>query len=349
MIITTILGLVCVLLTCLARPPFTQWMLRVSFALVFMFLALRYNFGNDYEAYLNSFLDPSAITYRADPGWILLNRLFQPVGFFAMTAVLAFLNCVVYYRLITKYVPAKYYWLAIFLYIFSPEFMLIHSSAMRQSVAIMLFVVSLGYLNKKDAIRYFLCIGLASLFHVSAIILLPVYLLGLFNWKSSAVSGVSVAGLFVSMFVFGESVSLYLGQFVHNYFEMYSVYQDAGMVNTGLGIIYLSAMFILTVYFERFQNKETALLFRLAIMSFMFVPLTLLIALIARVGMYFTPATIIAYPIILGNLKRPLSKGIFVASLLIFTTYRFVTFFDSDVWRDYFSLYQTILEAPEWY
>jgi O-antigen ligase len=103
------------------------------------------------------------------------------------------------------------------------------------------------------------------------------------------------------------------------------------------------------LYYERVQNKETALIFKITIVSFMFIPLGLLIQLVGRVGMYFAPATIIAYPIILKNLRKPVSKTIFLALLLIFTFYSFFQFFYSATYMDDFGIYQTILSSPQWY
>lgn len=357
MIATIILGIISVLFAYLAKCKDARWGLKASFTLIFLFLALRYNFGNDYERYLNAFIDISQYnqidffdnTRQYESGWMLLNWLFRSLGFFAMTAVLALFNCVVYYRFIKKYVPVRYYWLAIFLYIFYPEFMLIHSSAMRQSIAIMLFVFSMDYLYEKDAIRYFLCILLASLFHFSALILLPVYLLGLFNRRFYTVIGVTFVLIYVSVILFNQSLSPYLNLFINNYFEKYVGYRDAGVVNMGLGFLYFAVMSILTLYFLRLQNKETALVFMISIISFVLMPLALIIGLTARAGMYFVPATIIAYPIIFMKLKNPISKIIYLTIVLTATTYRFFQFFYSDVYKDAFGIYQTIFSAPQWY
>jgi len=357
MIATLILGLFCVLFANLAKYKNAQWGLKLSFTLIFLFLALRYNFGNDYETYLNIFIEISQYeqltsfgnTYQFEAGWVWLNWLFRPFGFFAMTAVLALFNCVVYYRFIKKYVPARYYWLAVFIYIFYPDFMLIHSSAMRQSVAIALFVFSLDYLYKKDAIRYFLCVGLASLFHLSALILFPIYLLGLFNWKINKTITVILVSIFASLFLFCEPLSPYLKEFVGNYFEKYTIYQNPGIFNTGLGFLYFSAMLIVTLYYARLQNKETALIFKIAIISFMLMPLNLIVELFGRVGMYFAPATIATYPIIFMNLKRPLGKFVYLTLLLVFITYKFFQFFYSDLWKDDFGTYQTIFSAAQWF
>lgn len=357
MIATIILGIFAVLFAFLAKYKNFRYGLEISFFLIFLFLALRYNFGNDYSSYLKGFIDINRYSpvdyfdkyYRVEPGWIFLCRIFKPLGFFVMIAVLALFNCLVYYRFIKKYVPINYYWLAIFLYIFNPGFMLIHSSAMRQSIAIALFIFSLDYLYKKDAIRYFLCIGIASLFHTSALILLPVYLLGILNWKINKVTGVIFFSFFVSLFIFRESLRPYLSQFISNNFERYEVYQTAGVISTGLVALYLSGLLILTLYYERFQNRKTAFIFKIAIIGFIFIPLNLLIQLISRVGMYFVPATLIAYPIILMNLKKHIYKTIFLFLLIFMTTYQFFAFFNSEVWKDAFGIYQTIFSAPKLY
>ena len=227
--------------------------------------------------------------------------------------------------------------------------MLVQSSAMRQSIAIMLFVYSLDYLYKKDAIRYFLCIAVASLFHFTALILLPVYLLAYFNQKIRGVYGIILVSIFVSLFLFGESLSPYITLFIGYFSEKYEFYQDAGVVKTGLSFLYYSVLFILILYYERLQDREIALIFKIAIISFMVMPMILIIEMIARLGLYFSPATIIAYPNILINLKKPVSKTIFLTIILVFTIYQFVQFFQSDTYKDYFGTYQTILSAPEWY
>ncbi len=328
--------------------------LKISFTLIFIFLALRYNFGNDYMAYYSHFLTINNYTsinyfnksFQFEPGWQLLCRVFKPLGFFAMVIFLALINCIVYYRFINRYVPVKYYWLAVFIYVFDPTFMLINISAMRQSLAIALFLTSIPYIYKKDLIRFLLCIGVAYIFHSSALILLPLYLLGIFNWEiNKAISFILVA-LFASLFLFQKTLVPYLNSFINSYFEKYEIYQGAAStIGTGLGVLYFSALFILVLYYARFQHMETALVFKITIISFMFIPLGLLIPLIGRVGMYLVPATIITYPVILMNMKKPAYKIIFVALLVFMTTYIFYQFFISDTYRAGFGTYHTIFSS----
>jgi len=354
MIATIFLGIFSILFAFLSKYKNFQWGLKVSFLLIFLFLALRYNFGNDYKNYLNGFLDinrQNTINYHDkfghfEIGWVFLNRQFRDLGFFVMTAFLALVNCLIYYKFIKKYTPVQYYWLAVFLYIFNADFMLTHLSAMRQSIAIGLFIFSIDYLYKKDAIRYFLCIGLASLFHSSALILLPVYFLGFVNWKINRLSGIVIIILFVSLFISQKYVSLNLDQFVANYFAKYEIYKGGVELGTGWGFAYSMVLFGLVLYYERYQKREIALLFKLSIISFLFIPLGFSIMLIGRVGMYFAPATIIVYPIILKNLGKPIYKVAFISVLVFITMFSFFQFFNSDIWKAAFGTYHTIFEAP---
>jgi hypothetical protein len=49
MLIATILGLITTLLAYIARSEKNRMCLKLAFILIFVFLALRYNFGNDYN------------------------------------------------------------------------------------------------------------------------------------------------------------------------------------------------------------------------------------------------------------------------------------------------------------
>jgi hypothetical protein len=81
----------------------------------------------------------------------------------------------------------------------------------------------------------------------------------------------------------------------------------------------------------------------------MLAPLTLIINLLGRVGMYFMPATIAVYPIVLMYLKSPAKKIIYITILLTFVVIKFYQFFYSDIWKDSFGVYQTIFSAGQWY
>ena len=100
MIATIILGIFSVLSAFLARYTNTRWGLKLSFILIFLFLALRYNFGNDYDNYLNVFNEIKQyndvnslylMMLRFEPAWLFLNWCSRHLVFLR-DATLAALN-----------------------------------------------------------------------------------------------------------------------------------------------------------------------------------------------------------------------------------------------------------------
>ena len=92
MLIPFIVGFIAVLLTCLTQQRQNGLGLKAAFVIIFIFLALRYDYGNDYIGYMNAFNAlGSNFAHRStymlwEPGWLLLNAFFQPFGFFKVAA-----------------------------------------------------------------------------------------------------------------------------------------------------------------------------------------------------------------------------------------------------------------------
>ena len=113
MIVTIMLGFFTVFFSYLSKDENFKWGLKFSFILIFFFLALRFDFGNDYMYYysnfqkINSFSSFNINNYNVkgvEIGWLLLNVCFNSMGFFAMNAVLAAFSTYVLYRFIKNWV-----------------------------------------------------------------------------------------------------------------------------------------------------------------------------------------------------------------------------------------------------
>lgn len=355
MIITILLGCLSVFFAYISRFKNTTWGLKVSFVLIFIFLALRFNFGNDYKAYYESFISINQSNSfglfdsynQFEIGWTFLNRLFEPVGFFSMVAFLAAIHCFVIYRFIKKYLPVKYYWFAVFLYIFNTGFLLVLSSAMRQSVAITLFIVAIEFIYKRKALLYYATIMLASLFHTSALFLLPLYFLTYINWRINVPYAFLILVIFSSLFIFRESLTMQINSLVQTHFDKYETYQTAGHIGTGLGVLFSSFLLILTITLSRYYKGENALIFKIAILSYLLIPLGLIIMMIGRLGFYLAPATLISYPLIFSKINNIILKRGLILSLVFINLYGFYQFFHSIVWKDAFGTYQTIFSVAE--
>jgi len=148
------------------------------------------------------------------------------------------------------------------------------------------------------------------------------------------------------MLMFGNTFLPNINNFIEIYFKKYEVYQGGAEIGTGLGLIFNSFLFALILYYERSQVATVSLLFKIAILSYFIIPISLLIMMIGRVGMYLLPATIAVFPIIFSNMKKSILKDATLALVIFITIYSFFGFFQSDIWRVPFGTYQTIFSAP---
>jgi len=328
--------------------------LKIALFLIFLFLALRFNFGNDYMAYLASFHEikdsgsdfSDFVKPKYEFGWVYLNHLFAPFGFFIMTGFLACLTCIVLYHFIKKYVPSQYYWFAVFLYVFQPYNMLVLSSAMRQAVSVAIFLLAIDFLINRKILFYLILVFFASLFHSSAYFLFPLILLSVFHWKSNIATGLVVIVLFMIPTIWGNFVLEKINIFVSSYFPYYGHYEKQSVLNTGLGFLLTVFLFLMTIYFTLKIDEENLLFFRLAIISFILIPLSLSVEMVSRINFYLQPALMVVYPLMMVNIKKSQLKLLFISSLVLITVYQFLGFFQSETWHNSFEVYHTIFSAP---
>lgn len=358
MVSTLIMGFLSVLFAYLGKYENIKWGLKGSFILIFSFLSMRYNYGNDYGTYLNDFSvikDSSILDFyisknmRIELGWIVLCKLFSPLGFFALVAFLALFNCIVYYRFISKYVPSQYYWVAVFIYIFSPYIMLVQLSAMRQCIAILFFIISIDFIIKRKLILYFLAIIIASFFHTSALVLLPFYFLGLIKWEVTRPIIVILALIHLILILSSNLLRESTAHFITSYFNQYGAYLLNTSARLGLMVPFTFFMLIIILSIIRFQNIELRILFMILIISFLLLPVNIIFPMTGRITFYFQVSALIVYPLALSSLRDPKIRFSFLVIIVIFTCYMFFTFFQSETWQDYYGNYQTILRADKFY
>ena len=182
-----IIGLISTLIAAMYKR--TRYSLELSFIFFSFFFAIRYDFGNDYLSYLNHF-EAVCDSYDFDSalsastsfeaGWVLLCRLFRPIGFFGMVFVLTILENLIIYRLINKYVPVKWHWLAVFSYVMTSSLCLTGLSMMRQFLAMCICMIAIDLALKKRG--YFIwalfLVLLSTQFHTSAMICYPFCFIG---------------------------------------------------------------------------------------------------------------------------------------------------------------------------
>ena len=158
--------------------------LLFSFAIIFCFIAFRYDFGLDYMAYYDAFEEIKELEFSdlheaslQEIGYVFSNWIFARLGlnFFDFIIVVTFLQSMVLYKLVQKYVPCEYYWLSIAIFMFCPTMMLMNCTAIRQSIAIYIFLFSLKYIMNKSFLKFLACILIGCLFHKSCFFMMPMF------------------------------------------------------------------------------------------------------------------------------------------------------------------------------
>lgn len=346
-----ILNIVIIALAHRASATRSDRWLKAAFFVLFVFLALRYQYGNDYANYLRRFKQEGTdILAPFEPGWEFLCVVFRPLGFFAMVGVLAAFNAWTYYRFVKAYVPREYFGYGVFLYLFNPYFMLVHSSAMRQSIAISLFLWGIRFIIERRIILYMALVALAATFHTSALVLAPVFLLTYTTGRMRFVVGLVALLLYGGAIAAASELAPYLSSFVSSYAERYEVYAGGVELGSGVGLAFGAIVLAVILIGALRQVGAGAVLFRLAIVSyFATVPLAMMNVIAGRIGMYFSPALIAVIPIVGSGFRDRRLGRLFLAAYALMTVVFFYLFFQSDPWREPFGTYMTIFSAPEIY
>lgn len=327
--------------------------LAVAFILLFVFAALRYNFGNDYPAYFENFLKVKAglSVYGDQVLFEWLNR-YSPSYYF-LIAVTSLFTIYTFYWLIRNYVSEKCWPMAMLILLINPYLFLMSLSAIRQTISMCLFIFSIHFAYKRKPIPYFLLIAAASLFHTSALLLLPVYFIAnekKFSKTFSAVTVFATVLLLVSSSLFSNIIESMLSAIdVSNYWYYYK--QDEG---NSLRATLLSAVYFIYVVINLPYLKGKTLMFsKLYLLAAICALLSYKVSMITRVQQYFDIFSIVSLPMIMeANLERckglrlmnVLNRYIFPLLILAIYVLRYYSFFTNPLWEP-FTEYHTIFEV----
>lgn len=329
----------------------------LSFLVIFLFLALRYDFGNDYMTYYNYFshVHDSPLNdllnfrdYRyfgfMEIGFTFLNKLFP--SFYLMIVILALFSCYTYYSIINLYVAPNLKWLSVFLFLFAPGLMLTQSTAIRQSIAICIFLLSVRFLINRNIWKYILLICIGGLFHRSAFILLPMYFIANTNKWSKGVLLILV-GFYAFLAFFGNILLVNIENIMDRFFPLYSeFYKEENVGNqlaSGLGFLVNSIIFLFVVWSHGQGEVHNTIASKLSMMYFMLTPIGMFMNMFGRILMYFDPFIILTLPFAISLLKSRQLRISVISVIIVYYIYLFLNFFQDPVWIEKFLNYKTIL------
>ena len=366
-----ITGLLAVLLAYLYDKKRINWGLVGAMAILTIFTAIRWEWGNDMPNYEREFMafgqenihfweigKYNQIGVRLDRSseilWIMVNLLCQPIGFFGMTILLSVIQGVVVFLFIREFVPRGNTFFAIFIYCFNPSILVLGCSMMRQWTAMCAILLSMKYLCDKKFIPFAICVIVASLFHTSALFLL---LLAAFVYiaKMKADMGQITAIAIFSLlwvFVIGRIANGWVSSiFVVDVFEDYASTLEHNEETASIGIATILNIIVALIAFviSKHSNNEKIHILSTAYLGFIiFLPFATTISMAGRMLYYFDAMSIAVIPNILRYSKQPLIKNGVLLWVIVINLFKYIQFFHSATWSYRFMNYHTIFEAPTW-
>lgn len=152
---------------------------KCVFALLFVFSAVRYNFGADYMNYLEIFKETKRFGYDSHYSVELLFGYFLSIfpnytSFIIASTALWFGSL---YLLFSKFVAYKYCWLLFAFLLFTEACVLDGYVAMRSALSMVLYVFAFMFLQQGKRIVA-VSLGISSVFvHMSSVALMPIFFL----------------------------------------------------------------------------------------------------------------------------------------------------------------------------
>ena len=310
--------------------------LFVSLIPLFLFGALRVDFGLDYESYEDFFYSVKfygfSVIDRMEIGYYYLNRLLP--SFRSLLVIQTLLVCTAYYYLFKWYVPAKYAWLGfILLFLSGPFTIFFMLSGIRNAISISILILSSHFLHNRKIIPFAVLIFIAYFFHNSIIFMAPIaYLVA--NNKQITLKWIVVWVLVMMFLVVASSTIVlnYIDLFIANYFDRYITYiEQAKSLQRGAGLlasffsIIISILIMLSFKNKRLSNEENMIvkLSLLFLISHVLGPLNM------RMSQYFVSFFIVgSITMMYWNLNKHLKIAYFVA-ILAYLIYSIILWFNN--------------------
>ncbi len=341
--------------------------MKYGFIITGTIAAVHYDFGNDYLHYFNGYLSilhggysweeivNNQIIRNNEYGWGLIYLLFTPFGqsgFFGVVALISIIEAFAYYYTIKKFVNREWWWLAVFIYLFSISIYVMNFSMLRQGLVVSVFVLILPWIIEKKFIRCLITIGILSTIHSSAIVLLPFVFLPYLPKINGKAFMIIICGLFIATFFsrsFLENIFtkfMAVDQFA-NYADIYSL--GAGRDRKyGLGFLIKLIPFIVMLWYvatHKSLSKTWFVMITLSSIGYIVVPFAELLQVISRVSIYFTVFSLITIPLTYQCIKNKVIRVALLGLYMLFILYDYSLFFSNPVWIEHFSTYKTIFEV----
>ncbi|NLL06783.1 MAG: EpsG family protein [Clostridiaceae bacterium] len=319
------------------KYPFRMY----TFVILYLFLALRYDYGNDYMEYYRIH---SAFN-KGLSAWGQSDILFHTINimipnFFVLIAITSLFYIISIWYLIKNNLKVNQYWFAFLILLINPYLFLVHLSSLRQTIAICFFIFAVNFAVKRKLIPYIIFLLLAIGMHSSAVILLPLY----FFLTEKPFNKKYLYGMLaiLAALLFTPLLDLVANKLLVYMPPHYQYYYNQGLQNSIRATI-ISSFYMFLVIFNLGKLKGKEIIYgKLSLIATILSVLAVKVSMITRVGMYFDLFLIITIPQIFSRMEKKLYRQVLFIVLIVIYLMRYYSFFTTPLWESYRE-YHTIL------
>lgn len=287
------------------------------FLILFLFSAFRVNVGTDYKNYEYLFYTYLSLGDRAIERLELGFRfIFKVVSFFSDDSRLFFILTSFFilffnFKGFLKY--SRSVFLSIFLFV-ALYYYFNSLNGIRQFLAMSLILCfSTKFIADRNIFKYMVSVIFASLFHMSALIMIPAYFIGKkFSFRMVLFVLLSIPLVFLSYDFFAAVIFGYLP-----FYDIYADYQSGSA--SALLIVQFIFFILIFMSYKRNQRwtKEEVVSFNFSIFSILLLVLSYKNSMFVRLAMYFGMYFIILIPAVLSSIDSSKNKFVFYCFCIV--------------------------------
>jgi len=318
------------------KSHFVNRLYILMFFVFWLIAGLRYETGVDWPGYTIFFNNIPDINKLGkiegydefEIGYTLLNSFFRTftTNVQWLFLFIAFVTNLMLFKTIKKY--SNHVFLSLLIY-YSTIYFILDMSGIRQCIALNLFLISIKYIVDKKFYKYLLLIVLASLFHTTALILIPIYFILNKEFKNWVSIIIICIGLLISFFQISW-LSFSLGKFIDLFYIKaitgklygYSLREDSR--NFGLGFFLNLMIFVFFILNKKRMrnNKMYNIFFNMYIISlFFYYYIWEITEISSRLRMYFSLGNIFIFGYLIDIYRSRLKKYLIYSFVVLFSIF----------------------------
>lgn len=313
--------------------------LFICFMIFWLVAGLRYETGIDWPYYDSYFRDitPGMVIDNLrslnfydqyEFGYIMLNLVIR---FFTGNVVwfylfIAFFTNVLLFSSIRKY--SNHVFLSLLIY-FTTIYFILDMSGIRQCIALNIFIFAIRYVESGQIARYMVLIVLAAFFHLTSLMLIPVYFLLRIEFRSWMLAALILAGVLIALLQVEwiipalQKISGFISmEAVTNKIYRYSLRSDSREFGIGFVLNLLIFLFILAKRKEFSSLRMFNIFLNIYVAGlFLYYYGWELNEFSSRLRLYFTAGNLVLFTMFFDVFKRKLNRSLAFIFIVMFSLF----------------------------